>query len=205
MKPQEGVIRFSLQHTPSAPLTDPVISALSAWHTRLYELGLVGQDPARYGGYAYGNMSARLDEETFIISGTQTGGMARLDANHYCVIDSCDIHENRVQSHGPVEPSSECLTHAALYASGPSIAAVTHVHSPGIWNNAGALGLYLTDPTVTYGTPAMARAVAVAIREMSADETGLLCMGGHEDGVIAWGRTVEQASRLVIETLAMLP
>ena len=202
METQEGVIQFSREHTPGDPLDFPVIETLSQWHSRLHEKGLIGQDSERYEGYAYGNMSARINDGKFIISGTQTGGQDRLTSSHYVVIDNCNIQKNYVHSHGPIKPSSECMTHAAVYTASPLVKAVTHVHSPEIWNHADLLGLYVTDNTIDYGTPEMASAVDRAIHSRNATDSGIICMGGHVDGVIAWGASVEQASMLVMEQLS---
>lgn len=198
MTTQEGVIQFFLEHTPTGPLSLPSIPELSHWHARLHQAGLVGQDNMRYGGYAYGNMSARLHNSDFIISGTQTGGIPMLDASHYAVIDGYDIRHNQVRSHGPIEPSSECLSHAAVYAACPGARAVVHVHSAAIWHHAADLGLSRTPESARYGTPEMANAVTDMIRSMEDTSTGILCMGGHTDGVIAWGASVEQASECVL-------
>jgi hypothetical protein len=35
---------------------------LNAWRKIMYMTALIGQDPARYGGYGFGNISCRLDD-----------------------------------------------------------------------------------------------------------------------------------------------
>ena len=61
--PAEGVIQFRAEHR-DAPL-DPrrfgeAVCRLVAWREILDLTGLVGQDPALYGGFGYGNVSGRL-------------------------------------------------------------------------------------------------------------------------------------------------
>src|SRR5581483_9370224 len=73
--PQEGVTKFDLAYTPSAPLPMTSVAALIAWRMILWRLGLIGLDPARYGGVGFGNVSARLPgarrgQARFAISGT---------------------------------------------------------------------------------------------------------------------------------------
>jgi ribulose-5-phosphate 4-epimerase/fuculose-1-phosphate aldolase len=200
----EGVIRFQLEHSPAPAPQHPAIADLQAWHTRLHALHVIGRDPERYGGYAFGNMSVRGEAGGFIVSGTQTGGLARLQPQHYAEVTDYDIDANRVRSHGPIQPSSECMTHAAVYASDPAIQAVIHVHSPELWQACERLYLRSTAREIGYGTPAMAHAVADIIQSSCHPQQGILCMGGHEDGVIAWGESVEQAGTLLLDTLAMV-
>lgn len=204
MHESEGVIQFTLDHTNGPALEHPAIALLTHFHNILYQRGLVGRDSQRYGGYAFGNISARLSEDSFIISGTQTGDIEKLDASHFSLIESCDIYNNKVKSYGPVKPSSECMTHAAIYAATQHAGAVVHVHSTQIWNNVKTLGLLSTGADVSYGTPAMASTVSNCIHQMGEVNHGSIVMLGHEDGVIAWGENIEQATTLILDSLAKL-
>jgi hypothetical protein len=201
MVTEEGVIRFSLLHRDSAPPCHPGLEAMQHWHSKLHALGLISQDKQRYAGYAYGNMSIRLDEQSFIISGTQTAGLAALDNSHYAIVDDCDIQQNRVVSHGPVKPSSECMTHAAVYLASPQTTAIVHVHSAVIWHHYAELQLAATPADVEYGTPAMADAVRDCVLSLKDDQQGCITMLGHEDGVICFAASVESASKNCIGLL----
>ena len=53
---EEGVIRFDLEFTAAPPVTIPGLDELNAWRRILRQLGLIGQDPDRYGGYGFGNL-----------------------------------------------------------------------------------------------------------------------------------------------------
>ncbi|RFA24500.1 hypothetical protein CAI21_21365 [Alkalilimnicola ehrlichii] len=188
----EGVIKYQLDHRGGPPPRARELSVLNAWRTVLFRLRLIGQDPARYGGLGFGNVSIKLDQfgkptPPFIVSGTQTGSQAELDENGYCLVSYCDPARNYVVAQGPVKPSSEALTHAAVYAADTAIHCVLHVHSPDIWQAAHTLGLPATGPEVRYGTPAMAEAVAHLVTTMGPSDGGVFAMEGHEDGVVAFG------------------
>lgn len=195
---EEGVIKFDLRHRPGAPLSARTLAALDAWRTVLHDLGLIGRDPARYGGAGYGNVSRRLPagpdaaQPRFVITGTQTGHLPRLTPRDYAVVTYCDAARNRVDAQGPAAPSSEALTHAMLYRLDAHIAYVYHVHAPAIWRARDALGLPVTEARVPYGTPAMAEEVARLYADPGARRLRVLAMGGHEDGIIAYGRDAAQ-------------
>ncbi len=203
-EPQEGVTKFELRFTRAAPLDFASLRALNAWRTLLHRLGLIGRDPARYGGVGFGNVSQRLagTPVSFTISGTQTGELAVLDARHYARIDNCDIAGNSVEARGPIEPSSESLTHATLYRLNADIHYVFHGHSPLIWRHARALGIPVTRPEAAYGTPAMAAEIERLYRTGGLAGRGMVAMGGHEDGVVAFGAHAEDAGLLLVGALA---
>ncbi|MEM6455513.1 MAG: class II aldolase/adducin family protein [Acidobacteriota bacterium] len=199
--PAEGVVRYRLRHRLGLRLprmrfaqNDDGGARVAAIYAALQADGLIGRDPARYGGAAYGNVSFRLDARgRFAISGTQTSGVPGFDPARFAVVVRCWPAENRLWSFGPVPPSSESMTHAAVYAAHPRIAAVVHAHDPALWRAGLAHGGWRTTPAdVDYGTPAMAAAVAAAVA--AGDETDALLMAGHEDGVIAYGPTFDAAA-----------
>lgn len=208
----EGVIRFESLHR-TRPL-DPRVhgetaATLSAWREMLARLDLIGQDPARYGGYGYGNASARIGgsgaprgRRPFLVTGSQTGGRARLTLDDYALVEHWDLDTNCVESVGSTPPSSESLTHGALYDVAPSARAVLHAHTPEIWRNARLLGIPLTRDGVANGTPEMAAEVHRLYRETAAASLGIVAMGGHEDGVIAFGASAAEAGAVLVRFLA---
>ncbi len=206
---QEGVIKFNLQYqlTPEVPL--PGWQTISAWRQLLCQLQLIGQDPQRYQGLGFGNISWRLppfaaspNQRPFAISGTQTGGLPQLLPAHYAQVLDCDPASNYVLARGPVKPSSEALTHGTLYALDPQLQAVMHVHSPQLWQQGAALGLPVTDLEVEYGTPQMAAEVERLLSDERSRQLGILVMGGHQDGVVAFGDSAEEAGTLLLRWLA---
>lgn len=218
MPDREGVIRFDADHRRER-LPDslaPVAAELARWQGELRRSVVVGRDPERYGGYAFGNLSARLDRESppgcrsFLITGSQTmhpgdeGGAASLD--RWAVVERWDVAANRVESRGLALPSSESLSHAALYDLDlrTPIGAVFHAHAPKLWHRAQALGLPVTDPSAQCGTPELAEEIARLGTE-GALTRGLLAMGGHEDGILAFGATPEDAGRILVGALSQPP
>jgi hypothetical protein len=208
---QEGVIRFRFEHRreelPEA--LAPLAATLAGWRRALVELGVVGQDAGRYGGYGFGNLSARVGRRSFLVTGSQTGHLADLDLAGFALVESWDAAGHRLASRGLVAPSSESLTHAALYDASPRIGAVFHVHAPALWARRGAAGLPATAPGVEQGTPQMAAEVArLAGRgrrrrggERGAAPGGLLAMGGHQDGILAYGADADAAGRALLAAL----
>jgi len=198
----EGVIKYRLDFREGPVPAPEQVAVLAAWQRICRGLELVGQQPGRYEGYAYGNLSCRTAPREFLVSGTQTAGNTRPRAADYTRVLDWSIAENRVVAEGPCRPSSESLTHAALYERDPAIGFVIHVHSPEIWRGATALGLPVTDPDVPYGTPAMAEEVWRLFETGTLGETGVFAMGGHEDGVVAFGPDAVSAGLALIALLA---
>lgn len=206
MQEREGVIKFDLRFTPAPPLdTLPLaeLRELNAWRKLLWQLELIGQDAGRYGGLGFGNLSRRLiASQHFIITGTQTGHLPELDERHYATVIETDVQTNRVCAEGPIAPSSESLTHAMLYQVDTSVQFIFHVHSPVLWHGAVGLGIPVTNPAVAYGTPAMAEGVRRLSADVAAWRMGIFAMGGHEDGVIAFGKTAEETGITLLQYLA---
>ena len=189
MSETEGVIKFDLQYQASAPEPGRVLDELLQWRDVFFRLGIIGKDPARYDGVAFGNISHRIGSgNQFIISGSQTGGLLHCAAEHYSIVDSCHVETNRVEARGPVAPSSESLTHGAIYALNERICCVVHGHAPLIWEKVSALNLPATPRDVPYGTPQMAHAITALYREQGQPRQALFAMLGHKDGVIAYGK-----------------
>lgn len=200
MAEQEGVIKYRLDFQPAdAPCDSAAFRSLRAWRAVLHRLALVGQQPDRYLGYGYGNVSLRA-QPGFIISGTQTGAPEQLPPDGYAHVRGCNVSANHIEAYGVVKPSSEALTHGAVYAVDPEIGCVLHVHSPELWTHAQAYPATAAD--VPYGTPAMAQAVSALYESTPLPELGLFTMRGHEDGVVAFGRTPEHAGTRLVAALA---
>ncbi|MCX7682599.1 MAG: class II aldolase/adducin family protein [Anaerolineae bacterium] len=212
----EGAIKFNLQFTPSPPLPEKALREINAWRHILYLMQLIGRSPDRYGGFGYGNISQRLDSHDvpphrrrFVISGTQTGGLAWLNPEHYAVVVECRPEQNLVVAEGPIPPSAESLTHGMLYALDDGLRFVIHAHSPHLWHAAPELGIPVTREEVAYGTPEMAEEVRRLFQETKVRELLIFAMGGHEDGVISFGHTAEEAGtvmiRYLVRALALRP
>lgn len=205
MKEQEGVIKYQLHHTQQTLSHQFSFAEINAWRTIVFRLGLIGQTPERYANIGFGNISQRLtpDSAQFIISGTQTGYIEQLGPEHYCLIVKADASKNLIQSCGLCKPSSESLTHASVYAHDSNIQAVIHAHSPEIWNHTAALKLPHTTANISYGTVEMATAVEQLFRSGELTQTSLFTMLGHEDGVVSFGRNMQEAAWTLINYLSL--
>ncbi|WP_078118750.1 class II aldolase/adducin family protein [Thiosocius teredinicola] len=199
MTESEGVIQYKLDYRPGPLPADADLKPLFDWFGRCRARELIGQSRGRYGGYAYGNISLRI-AHGFIITGTQTGGKNRLSDQDLAWVHDFDIDANALSASGPTPPSSEAMTHGQIYRALPHANAVIHVHTPVIWTNAQRLGLAQTDPTAGYGTPAMAAEVDRLVRADGAPAKGIFSMGGHEDGIVAYGKDLDEAGELLLAT-----
>lgn len=217
---REGVIRFHAEHRrqPLEPVLAATLASLTGWRRILRRLGLLGRDPERYGGYSFGNLSRRVDAphtegphpptgRPFLVSGTQTSHEPEAPLERWAVVERWDFAAERVESRGEVEPSSESLTHAALYDADPSITAVFHVHAPELWQRAGALGLPVTPASAECGTAEMAARVTELVDRRSGGAgllggAGVIVMGGHRDGILASGHDPEHAGLRLMAALA---
>lgn len=211
--PSEGVIRFAVEHT-HAPLEPRVhgetARVLAAWREILAHLRLLGRDPSRYEGLGFGNVSARVSPlggapqgaRPFLVSGSQTGGIAHATLRDFCVVERWELASNRVTSRGEVPPSSESLTHAALYDCSPAIRCVLHAHSPALWRHARALGLPVADAGAANGTPAMALEMQRLFRDGVFASLRIAAMGGHEDGIMVFGADASAAGETLVRHLA---
>jgi len=205
---EEGVIKFKLRFSKAGPMDMEPLADLNRWRDTLWQQALIGQDPARYEGYGFGNVSQRTGPDDaaagkrcFVISGTQTGHLPELDSSHYTLVTRYDAASNSVSAAGPIKPSSESLTHGMIYDLDNAIRVVLHVHSPDIWLAADSLGIPVTDSAVPYGTPKMATEVQRLFNETNAHEQKIFSMGGHEDGVVSFGTTAEEAGDILLRTL----
>ena len=206
---EEGVIKFDLCFTTGPPVALDTLTELNTWRQILWKHALIGQDPDRYEGYGFGNISQRSGDSDqprgkrqFVISGTQTGHLEELDNRHYACVTAYNIERNQVVATGPVKPSSESMTHGVIYDLDSESRVVLHVHSPDIWNTATSQGIPVSSPAVEYGTPEMSREVERLYAQSDVRHKGIFSMGGHEDGVVAFGKTVAEAGNTLLSALA---
>ena len=192
----EGYTKYECNWRRAPALSAEAVEELNAWRNRLYELGFIGYYPEH--GVGFGNVSIREgDSDVFIISGTQTGQIAITDERHYARVVGCDIEANRVRCEGPVQASSEALTHAAIYALEAGIRAVVHIHAAAMWRQL-INEIPTTSRHVSYGTPEMAREFRRLYEETDFAERGVAVMGGHEEGLVSFGRDIEQAAHRIL-------
>ena len=191
----DGVIKYSLHHV-TAPLIEVDSTELKQWFKVCREYNLLGQDPNRYDGAAYGNISQKLDQG-FIITGTQVSGLDEINDEHLSWVTQVDAANNQVYSEGPIKPSSESMTHSTLYDADSAIKAIIHVHSPELW----ARDLPSTSPDIAYGTPEMAEAVAELLKDPKVRDLGCIRMGGHEDGILFFSESMAKTGEKVVQVM----
>lgn len=190
----DGVIKYQRDFTKTEALKPDQYRPLECWRKKLYQLKLIGEYPSEKIGY--GNLSMRLHEHHFLITGTQTGKHPDLNGEHYTIVTGHDLKMNLIKASGPIDASSEALTHAAIYAHNQKIQAVFHVHEKLLWNAMLEHNLAHTQKDIPYGTVAM----ATAVNELIADDTcGVFAMAGHEDGIVSFGKNLDEAGELILE------
>jgi hypothetical protein len=194
----EAVIKFSLEHQTAAACKDSDIEDLERWRTLLLARGFIGRDPARYRGLGFGNLSKRMENGAVLITGSQTGQLKNLTPAQYAKIMEFDPGRNWLHSVGLVKPSSEAMTHVAVYQSVPKARYVFHTHCPGIWSAREELNIPTTDSRYECGTSEMFFEVRRLLLERNIADQGILAMGGHEHGIITWGPTADRAGAVLL-------
>jgi Class II Aldolase and Adducin N-terminal domain len=193
----DGVVKYRADHT-TAPL--PRINGLAQLdtvRTRLWDLGWLGVYPD---GIGYGNVSLRHERDTFVISGSGTGAKRFLEHTDYALVESFDPEANQVVSSGQSVPSSESMTHGAIYRADTTVRCVLHIHHRGWFDRLLSKGWPRTPAEVPYGTPEMSESVAELVRFRSR-RPFLFVSAGHEEGLFAFGSTLESTLDLMFATL----
>lgn len=203
----EGVIKFVLDYEQTDNPVFCGFDVFNACRSDLKKWDVIGQDDARYEGYGYGNVSFHADlcglNTGFVITGTQTGAIAQLKAEDYAHVVDFDLANNRLKACGATKPSSEAMTHAAIYQQLPAVRCVIHGHSPLIWQNTQTLNLAVTQADIPYGTPQMAFAMQELLQagELPYNTISML---GHLDGFITWGESIVDAIQQVERLLQIV-
>ena len=184
----DGVIKYSIEHTTKNAPAFNDYETLEALRSRLFTLGLIGvQD-----GIGYGNISVReKDKNSFFITATQTGELSSLTDEYYTYINGYDFSKFQVISQGKHQPSSEALSHAMIYQINPEINSVIHIHSKALWEFMKENNTLFT--TAEYGTVAMVEEIASLYKNRNPFDESVFVMRGHEDGIIAFGKSVKEA------------
>ena len=196
---EEG-IKFECRWLDEKPLEYKWLKELNTWRSKLFSAGLIGVYPD---GIGYGNMSIRFQRSKFIITGTATGKLLRLNSKHYTVVKSFNLEKNRLLCEGPIKASSESLTHAVLYECSPDVNAVFHVHNREMWQKL-MNKVPSTKKNIEYGTVEMAREIQRLYRETNLFQEKILVMAGHEEGIIAFGKNCDEAGEKLLRNFSPL-
>jgi ribulose-5-phosphate 4-epimerase/fuculose-1-phosphate aldolase len=190
----EGVIKFDCDWT-NQPIRIDVPNELKKWRDDMYQLKLIGvYEDVNIG---YGNISVKVDQG-ILISGTQTGNIERIKNEDFALVTSYNMGENSVSCRGLLKASAECLTHAGVYECDKSIHAIIHIHNKEMWLK--LMGKVPTsDKSVPYGTSKMASEIKRLFKETSLADDKILVMAGHDEGIIAFGKDLEEAGAIILK------
>jgi len=184
----DGVIKYHVEHQDTQAPEFTGFTAIEALRSRLFALGLIGEKD----GIGYGNISRRVGQShTFFITATQTGRQPKLTPNFYSYIDDYDFESFTVFSKGTFKPSSEALSHAMIYEIDQNINVVIHVHSHALWSFMKKHHYLSTQ--AEYGTEQMVNEIEMLYKNINPFTNNAFVMKGHEDGVITFGRNIEDA------------
>jgi len=194
----DGYIKFNDLLTREEPPESIFINKLNQWRSTLHKIGLLGQSDA---GIGYGNVSRRFKNNSFIISGSATGNQAVLTNREYVLVTDFNIKSNTTESSGLISPSSESMTHGIIYRTLPETKYVMHVHYGHFWDKYKNI-LPTSAEHIAYGTPEMALEVKRLILSISAHKAHILIMGGHAEGIIAYGSSVDEVGNRLLELVS---
>ncbi len=179
MSREEGIIKFQCDWKKTKPFSDTKTVELIRFRQLLFKKKWIGCYPD---GIGYGNLSCRKSANTFYISGSATGDVESFGDRHISIVTEFELQENQLKCMGPVKASSESLSHAVIYQSLPEVQAVIHIHNGRLWKN-NLFKAPTTPKSIPYGTPQMAEEIKTHL----ASNQGVIIMGGHEEGIIAYG------------------
>ena len=188
----DGVVKYSLEFEQTEALAINECNEIEEIRQRLYALGLIG---AYDNGIGYGNISLRYkNSKEFLITATQTGELKELNQKHYSLVTNVNFDTFKTYAKGCSKPSSESITHAAIYELNKDINAVIHVHNEKLWdfmlenrNN------YLCTNDTPYGTPEMVEDINNMYKDKDALLNNAFVMKGHFEGVVTFGKDLKEA------------
>ncbi len=188
-------IKFTCERAATEITPFDGLAELNAYRRKLLQLRLTGVDS---NGIGFGNLSMRdRTTNSFYITGSATGGIPELTLADCTRVVAYDFKRNWLRCEGSAIPSSESLTHAAVYESDTNAGSIIHCHDSKLW-----AALLNQAPTsskaVEYGTPEMAYEVTRLFKRTDVQSRKILVMAGHEGGIIAFGRDVEEAFAVLL-------
>ena len=196
----EGYIKFHCNWIEAEPISINQLHELNKWRDTLYNLGFIG---AYHNGIGFGNISKRLNNHTFIITGSATGGLKTLNENHYVLVNEYNLRLNSLTCTGPIKASSESLSHAVIYECSNETNAVIHIHNFEMWEKL-IHHVPTTREEVLYGTTEMADEIKRLFIETNVSTEKIIAMAGHEEGIIAFGKTLDEAGGILLKRLGKL-
>src|SRR5215510_14334194 len=195
-------VRFTYQRARADIARFDALVELNACRRKLLELRLIGLDS---NGIGFGNMSVR-DRATknFYITGSATGGLPELARTDCVRVVAYNFARNWLCYEGAAIPSSESLTHAAIYESDPTTSAVIHCDDSVLWRTL-LDRVPTTSKAVAYGTPEMAYEIVRLFEVSDVRSKNIFIMAGHRGGIVAFGKNLEDAFDVLTRTKGTSP
>lgn len=188
-------VKFTYQRARADIAPFEALDELNACRRRLIEQHLLGMYP---NGVGFGNLSVRDGAtKNFYITGSATGGLPELAGTDCVRILHWDFQKNCVEYEGVALPSSESLTHAAIYEVDASASAVIHCHDSLLWQTLRDR-VPTTPNAVPYGTAEMAYEIMRLFHVSDVRSKKIFVMGGHEEGVVAFGKNLGDAFEVLM-------
>ena len=181
-------IKFTRESAAAEIISFDGLAELNTCRRKLLRLRLIGVNA---NGIGFGNLSIR-DGRNFYVTGSATGGIPELSLANCARVVKYDFKKNWLRYEGAANPSSESLTHAAVYESDAKAGAVIHCHDSKLW--AALLNqVPSSSQAVEYGTAEMAREVTRLFEVTDVQSRKIFVMAGHEGGIVAFGKDLKEA------------
>ena len=142
-------------------------------------------------GASTGNLSFRSDDG-FIITATTLERKENLSNDCFVRVIKYDVYKNTIYAEGKQEPSCESIMHFLVYNTRDDINAIFHGHSKPISENAGKLGLVITENEEPPGTIELANEVLDVLGENNI----IVIKNG---GFVSFGKTIKEAGELALK------
>ena len=188
-------VKFTYQRACTNIAPFDALTELNACRRKLVQQRLIGLDA---NGIGFGNLSVRDGVSgNFYITGSATGGLPELTPTDCVRVVAYDFEKNWLRYEGAAIPSSESLTHAAIYQSDPTISAVIHYHDSVLWRMR-LDRVPTTLKAIAYGTPEMAYEIMRLFTVSDVRSRQIFVMAGHEGGILTFGKNLEDAFTVLI-------
>jgi len=199
----DGVVKYSLEFEKTKPILANECKKIEEIREMLFSLGLIG---AYENGIGYGNISIRhKNTSQFVITATQTGELKNLTSHDYSLVTDVNFDTFKTFAKGASKPSSESITHAAIYALNSNINAVIHVHNEKLWDfMLKNTKEYLSTNDTPYGTPEMVEDINNMYNSINPLENNAFVMKGHFEGVVTFGKDLKEAQEVLYKIIKKL-
>lgn len=175
--------KFLVKNPPSHMGLDKLIHWCSVFHkenlTPIHESGTAG------------NLSFRVKNEKFIITGAGLIGKCTLTPADFVFVEDCNIAERSVVVSGERLPSSESMMHFAIYKNLPEVNAIFHGHHHGLLHSAKRMGIPITSRVCPYGSEKLIESILPML-----GKTNFFMIREH--GFLSLGKTMDEAGENVL-------